>query len=152
MNILVINGPNLNMLGRRDSQHYGSLTLNAIEDLLRKKARELGAGAEQITLQFFQSNHEGALIDFIQKESFRAQGILINPGALTHYSYALRDALADAGVPVVEAHLSDIAQREPFRRISVIADIVTERVIGLKERSYIVGLEKLIARLRDIPA
>lgn len=148
MKILIINGPNLNMLGKRDPQHYGSLTLKAIEDLSRKKAKDLSKGGETIALKFFQSNHEGALIDCIQKESPQAQGILINPGALTHYSYALRDALADTGLPVVEVHLSDIENRESFRKISVIADIVIERVMGLKEQSYVVGLEKLAARLK----
>ncbi|MFA4872618.1 MAG: type II 3-dehydroquinate dehydratase [Patescibacteria group bacterium] len=147
MRILVINGPNLNMLGRRDPVQYGSLTLGAIEDMLRAKAGRLSEGHEVIELVFFQSNHEGALIDFIQAQAGGAHGILINPGALTHYSYALRDALVDAGLPLVEVHLSNIEHREPFRRISVIADIAAERVMGLKEQSYVVGLENLVARL-----
>lgn len=135
------------MLGKRDSQQYGTTSLSAIEDLLHRKAQELSKGGEKVELKFFQSNHEGALIDFIQANSPVAQGILINPGALTHYSYALRDALADTRLPVVEVHLSDIEHREPFRKISVIADIAVERIIGLKEQSYIVGLERLVTRL-----
>lgn len=145
MKILILNGPNLNMLGKRDPAQYGLLTLGAIEDLLRAKAQGLSKGHEAIELAFFQSNHEGALIDIIQREAGGAQGILINPGSLTHYSYALRDALVDAGLPFVEVHLSDIENREPFRKISVIADIAVERVIGLKEQSYVVGLERLVS-------
>ncbi|OGL88328.1 3-dehydroquinate dehydratase [Candidatus Uhrbacteria bacterium RIFCSPLOWO2_02_FULL_49_11] len=148
MRILIINGPNLNMLGKRDPGQYGSLTLGAIEDLLRAKAGSLSVGHEAIELVFFQSNHEGALIDFIQAQSPHAHGILINPGALTHYSYALRDALIDAGLPLVEVHLSDIEHREPFRKISVIADIAAERVMGMKEKSYIEGLERLVKYLK----
>jgi 3-dehydroquinate dehydratase-2 len=147
MRILVINGPNLNMLGKRDSQQYGSLTFPAIEDVLRAKAEELHAGGEAVDLIFFQSNHEGALIDFIQQNAGEAQGILINPGALTHYSYSLRDALADTRLPIVEVHLSDIEHREPFRKISVIADIALERVMGLREKSYVIGLERLINQI-----
>ena len=146
MIILVINGPNLNMLGKRDASHYGSVTLKKIEQLLRHKAQELSKG-KTIVLKFFQSNHEGALIDFIQKYSDKANGILINPGALTHYSYALRDALADSGPPVVEVHLSNIMKREPWRRTSVIADVAIDRVMGLKEGSYVVGLELLVRHL-----
>ena len=148
MRILIINGPNLNMLGKRDPGQYGSLTLGAIEDLLRAKAGSLSVGHEAIELVFFQSNHEGALIDFIQAQSPHAHGILINPGALTHYSYALRDALIDAGLPLVEVHLSDIEPREPFRKISVIADIAAEGVMGMKEESYIEGLERLVKYLK----
>ena len=136
------------MLGKRDPGQYGSLTLGAIEDLLRAKAGSLSVGHEAIELVFFQSNHEGALIDFIQAQSPHAHGILINPGALTHYSYALRDALIDAGLPLVEVHLSDIEHREPFRKISVIADIAAERVMGMKEKSYIEGLERLVKYLK----
>jgi len=146
MKILIINGPNLSMLGKRDASHYGRITLKGVERLLRMKAREISVRGKVI-LKFFQSNHEGALIDFIQKYSKKAHGILINPGALTHYSYALRDALADSGLPVVEVHLSDIMKRESWRRKSVIADVAVARVMGLKEQSYVVGLEKLVAKL-----
>jgi len=142
MRILVINGPNLNMLGRRDKKHYGSDTLEAIEQKLNEKSRALGC-----QLTFFQSNHEGAIIDFIQEKADGADGILINPGALTHYSYSLRDALADSGLPVIEVHLSDINTREEWRRISVISDLAIRQVSGLKTESYLVGLEALAGHI-----
>lgn len=144
MKILVINGPNLNMLGRRDPQQYGSETLQSIERLLSDTAR--GMDAE---LVFFQSNHEGAIIDFIQKEAPLAHGILINPGALTHYSYALRDALADSGLPVIEVHLSNIHAREHWRRGSVIADATIGHIAGLRAQSYRLGLLALIEHIRS---
>jgi len=144
MRILVINGPNLNMLGRRDREHYGSDTLAAIEHKLAEKGRALGC-----QLSFFQSNHEGAIIDFIQEKAGTADGILINPGALTHYGYSLHDALADCGLPVVEVHLSDINAREEWRKISVISDIVIKQISGLKTESYLVGLEALAEHIRS---
>jgi 3-dehydroquinate dehydratase-2 len=143
MRILVINGPNLNMLGRRDKKHYGSDTLADIERKLADKGRALGC-----ELVFFQSNHEGAIIDFIQEQAGGAEGILINPGALTHYGYSLHDALIDAGLPVVEVHLSDISAREEWRRTSVISDIAIKQVSGLKTESYLVGLEALAEHIR----
>jgi 3-dehydroquinate dehydratase-2 len=144
MKILVINGPNLNMLGRRDPQHYGSDTLEEIEQKLTEKGKTLGG-----ELVFFQSNHEGALIDFIQEKAGEAEGILINPGALTHYGYSLHDALVDAGLPVVEVHLSDIKGREKWRQISVISDVVIKQISGLKTESYIAGLEALVNHIRS---
>jgi 3-dehydroquinate dehydratase-2 len=143
MRILVINGPNLNMLGKRDKEHYGSDTLAAIERKLAEKVRTLGC-----QLSFFQSNHEGAIIDFIQEKAGTADGILINPGALTHYGYSLHDALIDAGLPVVEVHMSDISNREEWRRISVVSDIAIRQVSGLKTESYLVGLEALAEHIR----
>jgi 3-dehydroquinate dehydratase-2 len=144
MKILVINGPNLNMLGKRDKKHYGSDTLEAIERKLNEKAKSLGC-----QLSFFQSNHEGAIIDFIQEKTDGADGILINPGALTHYGYSLHDALADAELPVVEVHLSDISAREEWRKISVISDIVIKQISDLKTESYLVGLEALAGHIRS---
>jgi 3-dehydroquinate dehydratase-2 len=144
MKILVINGPNLNMLGRRDPEHYGTDTLESIEQKLTEKGRALGS-----ELVFFQSNHEGALIDFIQEKAAEAEGILINPGALTHYGYSLHDALVDAGLPVVEVHLSDIKGREKWRQISVISDVVIKQISGLKAESYIAGLEALVNHIRS---
>jgi 3-dehydroquinate dehydratase-2 len=138
MKILAINGPNLNMLGRRDAAHYGSDTLAAIEQKLTEKGKALDC-----QLTFFQSNHEGAIIDFIQEKAVGADGILINPGALTHYGYSLHDALVDAGLPVIEVHLSDINTREEWRKISVISDLAIKQVSGLKTESYLVGLEAL---------
>jgi 3-dehydroquinate dehydratase-2 len=144
MRILVINGPNLNMLGKRDKKHYGSDTLALIEQKITERGKTLGC-----ELVFFQSNHEGAIIDFIQEKAKRADGILINPGALTHYGYSLHDALVDSGLPVVEVHLSDIYNREEWRKISVISDIVIKQVSGLKAQSYLSGLEALVEHLRS---
>jgi 3-dehydroquinate dehydratase-2 len=144
MRILVINGPNLNMLGRRQAKHYGSETLPSIEKALTEKAKSLGC-----ELVFFQSNHEGALIDFIQEKARGTDGILINPGALTHYSYSLHDALVDSGLPVVEVHLSDIHAREKWRKISVISEVAIKQIAGLKTKSYLLGLEALIKHIRS---
>ena len=139
--ILVINGPNLNMLGKRDPNLYGLKTLEEINLTLTTIAQE-----NEVDLIFFQSNHEGALIDFIQSEYQNANGILINPGALTHYGYSLRDCLGQTKLPIVEVHLSDIENRENFRTIDVLDGIVAEKIIGLKEQSYIKGLKVLILK------
>lgn len=143
MKILVINGPNLNLLGRRDHFHYGNATLEEINSQLKKIAEKAGYG-----LLFFQSNHEGDIVDFIQKNSESASGILINPGALTHYGYSLSDALLDAGLKVVEVHLSKIDRREDFRKTDVLDGISDLKISGLKEKSYLIGLEKLIGLLK----
>ncbi len=144
MKILVINGPNLNMLGRRDREHYGTDTLESIEQALIEKGKALGC-----ELIFFQSNHEGGIIDFIQEKASGADGILINPGALTHYGYSLHDALVDSGLPVVEVHLSDIHAREEWRKISVISDVAIKQISGLKTKSYLSGLEALVNHIRS---
>ncbi len=144
MRILVINGPNLNMLGRREPEHYGADTLESIEQALTEKGKALGC--EPV---FFQSNHEGGIIDFIQEKASGADGILINPGALTHYGYSLHDALVDSGLPVVEVHLSDIHAREKWRRISVISDVVIKQISGLKAQSYLLGLKALVEHIRS---
>ncbi len=140
MKILVINGPNLNMLGSRDPAQYGTVTLAQIMALLEEEAVKLGC-----RLIFFQSNHEGALIDTLQQT--QCDGILINPGALTHYGYSLRDALSDKVLPIIEVHLSDILSREEFRKIDVLEDIVIDRIMGMKEQSYILGLQKLVSHI-----
>ncbi len=145
MKILVLNGPNLNMLGVRDPKIYGSLTLQQINTQLQKMADE-----SSVEIEFFQSNHEGALIDCIQKNHGKIDGMLINPGALTHYGYSLRDALVDSDVPIIEVHLSDIENREDFRKVDVLEGIVIDKVIGLQEQSYIKGLENLIGHIRHI--
>jgi 3-dehydroquinate dehydratase-2 len=144
MKILVINGPNLNMLGRREARHYGTDTLQSIERALTEKGKPLGC-----EIVFFQSNHEGSIIDFIQEKTGGADGILINPGALTHYGYSLHDALLDAGLPAVEVHLSDIHAREEWRKISVISDVVIKQISGLKTQSYLLGLEALVEHIRS---
>ena len=144
MRILIINGPNLNMLGKRAPQHYGGQTLESIERTLAREAQELG-----YELTFFQSNHEGEIIDFIQEETSASAGILINPGALTHYGYSLRDALADSGLPVVEVHLSNIYSREDWRRHSVISSVTIGQVTGFKAESYALGLTALTDYIRS---
>lgn len=143
MKILLVNGPNLNNLGKRDAEQYGTHSLPDIIELVKKEAEK--HGCDIVT---FQSNHEGALIDFLQEHSHIANGILINPGAFTHYGYSLRDALVDTGLPVVEVHLSNVDKREAFRRIDVLDGIVLKKIAGQKEKSYIQGLEVLIKHLK----
>jgi len=143
MKILVINGPNLNMLGKRDKEIYGDKTLAEIESSLKKQGKTLAI--EVIT---FQSNSEGALIDFIQEQSNSADGIIINPGALTHYGFSLRDALADSGLPIIEVHLSNIYAREEWRAKSVIAPVAKGNISGLGWRGYIAALRTLVAELK----
>ena len=137
--VLVVHGPNLNLLGEREPQVYGLLTLKQINDELKAMARQ-----HRLRLRTLQSNHEGVLIDVLHAQRRWAQGVLINPGALTHYSYALRDAIAALGLPTVEVHLSDIAKREEFRRISVIAPVCIDQVSGLGLKSYLLGLQRLL--------
>lgn len=144
MNILIINGPNLNNLGRRDAAHYGTVTLAEIESRVQDCANELGVSAT-----CFQSNHEGAIVDFIQRETDGADGIIINAGALTHYGYSMRDALADARLPIVEVHLSNIHARDEYRRHSVIADMAVAQIAGLGWRGYVDALDFLVAVIRE---
>ena len=143
MRILVINGPNLNMLGKRDRSLYGSKTLDEINQTLQETGKELGA--EIVT---FQSNHEGALIDFIQAESTGADGVIINPGALTHYGLSLMDALTDAGLPLIEVHISDIHAREDFRKKSVIEPIAQKQISGQGWQGYVAALQTLVSELK----
>ena len=138
MKILVINGPNLNNLVRRDPGLYGAKSLADIEGLIRDRAVELEADVD-----FFQSNHEGAIIDHLQSAGQDADGIVINAGALTHYGLSMRDALIDSRLPIVEVHLSNIHSREKFRRRSVIADIAVGQIAGLGWRGYLFALEYL---------
>ena len=142
MRILVINGPNLNLLGKRDQSHYGSRTLDEINAALLERARELG-----VEIFDYQSNHEGSLIDFIQVQTAGADGIIINPGALTHYGLSLMDALIDSRLPVVEVHLSDIHSREEFRRKSVIEPIARKQISGHGWQGYIEALDFLVSEL-----
>lgn len=136
--VLVLNGPNLNMLGTRQPEIYGYTTLADIEAALHERAR-----AHSITVLFHQSNHEGALIDLIQDEGRAADGVIINPGAYTHYSYAIRDALAMLSCPIIEVHLSNIHTREAFRHTSVIAPIARGQIVGLGWQGYLLALDYL---------
>ena len=137
--VLLVNGPNLDQLGKRDPAHYGSFTLADVERAFAEKCAELGVEA-----RFFQSGCEGELCHAIHEAMDYAAGIVINAGAYTHYSYALLDALLLAKLPAMEVHISDVDKREPFRRVSVIRDACVGYVAGLGLRSYLVGLEKLV--------
>ena len=142
--ILIIHGPNLNLLGEREPEVYGTTTLDELNQMLVQKANDLG-----VELKIYQSNSDGKIIDFIHDHRKWADGIVINPGALTHYSYSLRDGIASVSKPAIEVHLSDIYKREPFRRISVIKDVCIDQVLGLGIQSYLKGLENLIIHLRE---
>ena len=139
MKILIINGPNLNLLGVREPDIYGSESLSDIENWLNDQPE-----ADGHSITWFQSNHEGELIDFIHGAMGNAGGIVINPGAFTHYSYAIRDAIAAINVPTVEVHLSDINTREDFRKISVIKDVCLDQISGLGKIGYLKGIQRLI--------
>jgi 3-dehydroquinate dehydratase-2 len=146
MKIKVINGPNLNLLGSRETDIYGALTLGEIEDLVTQLAKELGCQVE-----FLQSNHEGDLIDCIHACQYGVDGVLINPAAFTHYSLALRDAIAAVDLPVVEVHMSNIYQREPFRHQSVTAPVCRGQVAGFGANSYLMGLKGLVDIINQRP-
>lgn len=142
--ILVLNGPNLNLLGTREPEVYGRTTLNDINELLRERAVRAGVDA----IDFLQSNYEGELVEAIQKARGRYDFILLNAGALTHYSIALRDAIAAVPVPVIELHLSNIHRREEFRHTSVIAPVVMGQVCGFGVDSYIAALDIAIRKIQ----
>ena len=137
-NILVLHGPNLNLLGERDPEVYGTMTLAQLNAALAVEARALGA-----RLRVYQSNHEGRLIDLLHANRKWADGCVFNPGAYSHYSYALRDAVSASLIPTIEAHLSDIKKREPFRRVSVIAPVCIAQICGKGLGSYIAALKRL---------
>ena len=138
--IFVLNGPNLNLLGTRKTDDYGTSSLRDILRQLKKHARERG-----VKIQSYQSNHEGRLIDMVQSlAKKRYTGLIINPGAYTHYSYALRDAIEAAGIPTVEVHLSNIDQREEFRRVSVIKDVCMAQIKGLGSEGYVKAFDAVI--------
>jgi 3-dehydroquinate dehydratase II len=143
--ILVVHGPNLNLLGQRDPARYGTITLGEINAALRTLARELG-----VRVEFFQSNHEGAIIDFLQQDSSRAaQGVLVNPGALIRYGYCLRQALVDLNKPVMEVHMSDIRRTGVNQQVNVLDDVRVGQVTGRKEDSYYEGLRQLVRHLKE---
>ena len=142
MKILVLHGPNLNLLGEREPDIYGKTGLDDLNEKLNDEAKKL-----EVSLKCYQSNYEGELIELIHKARGECEGILINPGALTHYSIALRDAIASVDIKAVEVHLSNIYQRESFRHKSVIAPVVSGQVSGFGYYSYILGLYALINEL-----
>ena len=143
MNVLLLNGPNLNLLGEREPEIYGTTTLAQLESLVAERARELG-----IAVRAFQSNHEGALVDRLHEVRKWAGGVIFNPGAFTHYSYSLRDAISATRLRVVEVHLSDLEKREPWRRVSVISEIVAHRIVGKGVAGYLEALDWLVAHPR----
>lgn len=144
MKLLLIHGPNLNLLGRRDSKQYGTHSLKDIETLVKNEAGLYGYDVVAI-----QSNHEGVLIDWIQTNAENARGIIINPGALTHYSYALHDAILDARIPCIEVHLSDTAAREEWRKKSVISPACIGTISGKKEQGYKEALFLLLKKINS---
>ncbi len=143
MKILVINGPNLNMLGIREPEIYGKMTLDQLNEEIKKSANSL-----LFDVEFFQSNHEGAIIDKIQASYGKVDGIIINPGAYSHYSYAIRDAIKSVDIKTVEVHLSDISNREYFRKTSVIEEVVEKQISGKGINSYIEALHYLKEHLK----
>ena len=144
MNIIVVNGPNLNLLGEREPDIYGKESLDELMLWLEKSPT--GSGH---SFKFLQSNHEGEIIDFIHDERHWSDGIIINPAAFTHYSYAIRDAISSVNIPSVEVHLSDILTREDFRQLSVIKPVCIAQVSGMGKNSYMEGLILLVENIRS---
>jgi 3-dehydroquinate dehydratase-2 len=139
LRVSIINGPNLNLLGKREPQYYGENSLQEINDHINAAVSRFG-----VEVDFFQSNHEGEIIDRIQEASAVSDGIVINAGALSHYSYAIRDALAAAGIPVVEVHMSNIYAREEFRHRSVLSPVVSGQICGFGEYGYVMAVYALL--------
>ncbi len=144
MKILVLQGPNLNMLGKRASGHYGTMTLDEIHAKMSDRAGQLACD-----LTFHQSNHEGDLVDRIQQDRDSADGIILNPAGLTGVGYALRDAVEDSGLPTIEVHLSNIHARESFRSRSCISAVAVGQIVGLKWRGYLAALEILVEQIKE---
>jgi 3-dehydroquinate dehydratase-2 len=136
--VAILHGVNLDMLGRRPAEHYGDLSFDRLEQRIEQFARELGLDA-----RFFQSNHEGEYVEELHKAADYADGLVLNPGAWTHYAWSLRDAVEVSGLPAVEVHLSDVDNREPFRRVSVLTDVCVGRVAGKGVDGYREALERI---------
>jgi 3-dehydroquinate dehydratase-2 len=144
MKILALHGPNLNLLGTREPDVYGSMTLDDINNKLVELGRELGA-----EIQCIQSNHEGALIDALHEARTTMDGVIFNPGGYTHTSIALRDAISAIQIPVIEVHLSNVYAREEFRHVSMISAVCKGKIVGLGWRSYLLGLRALVELLTE---
>ena len=142
--VLILNGPNLNILGRRPIGHYGTMTLEQINDRISEHASKL-----EVEVTFYQSNHEGNLVDHIQEHWGNYEGIIINPGALTYYGYSLKDALIDANIPIIEVHLSNIHGREDWRSNSIIADVAQGQIAGFGWRSYTAAIDIISGLIND---
>ena len=136
--IMVIHGPNLNMLGKREPGVYGTATLDDVNEMLAQRAAELG-----LAMEAFQSNHEGELVDIIQSAAAACSGVIINPAAYTHTSVAIKDALLVLDIPVIEVHISNVYKREPFRHVSMVSDAVTGKIVGLGIFGYKLALDAL---------
>lgn len=147
LKILVVHGPNLNLLGKRDPSKYGTITMQQVNDQLQQMADEMG-----VEVVFFQSNHEGSFIDFFQEDASRASdGVLINPGALIRYAYAFRQSLVDLNKPVMEIHMSDIHKTGVNQGVNVLDGIRVGQVTGLKEESYYQGFRELVEHIKEKP-
>ena len=142
--VLIIHGPNLNMLGKREPEIYGQTTLDEINSMLEEHGKRLG-----IAVEIFQSNHEGAIVDKIQEAAKAQKGIIINPAAYTHTSVAIRDALLLLDIPVIEIHISNIYKREPFRHKSLISDVATAQIVGFGVKGYSMALEALAGMIKS---
>ena len=142
--ILVLHGPNLNLLGRREPHIYGTLTLDQVNQRLRALADEL-----DVEVEIFQSNHEGALLDTLQAHLDSVQGCILNPAALTQYGVGLHDCIKAAPFPVIEVHLSNVQAREPWRRHSIVGEAAMASIMGLGWRSYTAALRALVEQLRE---
>lgn len=150
MRIDVVQGPNLNLLGARQPEHYGAATLDAIHAAMRRLAEELSTAEDSVELTFFQSNHEGELIDRLQAMASEVDAFILNAAGYTHTSVALRDALIASGRPAVEVHLSNVHAREPFRHRSLLADVAKGSIVGLGARGYLLALRALVDELRGV--
>ena len=142
--VLILNGPNLNILGRRPAGHYGTMTLEQINKRISEHADKL-----ELEVTFYQSNHEGDLVDHIQENWGNYEGIIINPGALTYYGYSLKDALIDANIPIIEVHLSNIHGREDWRSNSIVADVAQGQIAGFGGRSYAAAIDIMAGLISD---